>query len=187
MEKTSFHQVEAAICRPSKTVPLIAASFSFVYHLSLAILANYVPLDRAGVAATLWIYSWAACVVGYFGLIAVVASRPILTRNFSYLLFLDAAFSALWRFALLEWVLRNTYRDHCEGREHSNTSDDCGLRFRFLHGVAVAVLGLSTLAEVLLANSVRRYACGLRERTADEELVDVGDAVTVMVQTDPKR
>ncbi len=57
----------------SRALPLFAAALSFVYHLALAILANYVPLDRTGAALSLWLYSWTACVVGYFGLIAIIA------------------------------------------------------------------------------------------------------------------
>jgi hypothetical protein len=53
-------------------LPLLAAVFSFIYHLALAIAASYVPLDHAdATAATVWVYSWTACIVAYFGVLAV--------------------------------------------------------------------------------------------------------------------
>lgn len=59
----------------SRTVPLFAATLSFIYHLLLAILANYIPTDPHGAKTTLWVYSWTASIVCYFGLIAIVAVR----------------------------------------------------------------------------------------------------------------
>jgi hypothetical protein len=57
----------------SRSVALVATLLSFVYHVLLAIYVNYVPVDSIGAGVTLWIYSWTSCVIGYFGVIGIVA------------------------------------------------------------------------------------------------------------------
>ena len=59
--------------RRSRCLPLAAAILSFGWHVVLAIFVNYVPSDQDGLGLTLWIYTWSACVIGYLGVIGVLA------------------------------------------------------------------------------------------------------------------
>ncbi len=115
---------------------------------------------------------------------------PTSTTIFSYLLFFDAAFSALWRFALLQYVARNVSRDRCVTlgvrseifQDRSTLKDWCertGAEMQVVHLVVAATLSGIFLIEVWLANVVRRYGemvrreCGQRDAPAfsDEKMV----------------
>jgi hypothetical protein len=96
--------------------------------------------------------------------------RRTLGKVFAYLLFLDCAFSALWRFAFLEYVIGSHFADLCRRSDgRIGHSQSCGTPFGVVHAATAFVLFVVTFSEVLLADAVRKYARDLAGTTGDEE------------------
>lgn len=92
----------------------------------------------------------------------------ILSSAFAYLLFLDCLFSALWRFALLEYVIGNHFADLCRGPSGDGPRQSCGTPFGVVHVAVAFLLFVLTFSEVLLADAVRKFGRDSGEASSDD-------------------
>jgi hypothetical protein len=110
---------------------------------------------------------------------------------------LDSFISAAWRFALLEFVVRNRRQDYCGKLKaqlvdlpgtsiHQGGHLNCS-KFGAAHIAVALLLATVMLSELYLANAVRKFAQALRSPEAIEPVDGPLDEKLVQQVFDEKR